>query len=46
MTSIPIDLIEVLREQVENTATTIRSNRGTYVEKSGKIILSVPSLLY
>jgi ribosomal protein S6 len=26
--SIPIDTIEVLRERVENTATTIRNNRG------------------
>jgi ribosomal protein S6 len=27
--SIPIDTIEVLRERVENAATTIRNNRGT-----------------
>jgi hypothetical protein len=26
--SIPIDTIEVLRERVENAATTIRNNRG------------------
>jgi hypothetical protein len=26
--SIPIDTIEVLRERVENTAITIRNNRG------------------
>jgi ribosomal protein S6 len=26
--SIPIDIIEVLRERLENTATTIRNNRG------------------
>jgi hypothetical protein len=26
--SIPIDTIEVLRERVENPATTIRNNRG------------------
>jgi hypothetical protein len=26
--SIPIDAIEVLRERVENAATTIRNNRG------------------
>jgi hypothetical protein len=26
--SIPIDTIEVLKERVENAATTIRNNRG------------------
>jgi hypothetical protein len=39
------DTIEVLRERMENAATTIRNNRGI-VGKSGKFISSVPSLLY
>jgi hypothetical protein len=42
--SIPIYTIEVSRERVENTATTIRNNR--YVGESGRIISSAPSLLY
>jgi hypothetical protein len=41
--SIPIDAIEVLRERVENAATTIRNKR--YAGKNGKIISSAPSLL-
>jgi hypothetical protein len=43
--SIPIYTIEVLKEQVENPATTIRNNRGM-VGKSGRIISSTHSLLY
>jgi hypothetical protein len=42
-----VGLHEVLREQVENAATTIRNNRGRYVGKSesGRIISPAPSLL-
>jgi hypothetical protein len=36
--------IEVLRERVENAATTIRNKRNA--GKSGRIISSAPSLLY
>jgi hypothetical protein len=41
----PIDTIEVLKEWVENAATTIR-NIQWYAGKIGKIISSAPSLLY
>jgi hypothetical protein len=30
---IPIDTIEVLRERVENAATTVRNNRGRLLER-------------
>jgi hypothetical protein len=41
--SIPIDPIEILRERVENAATTIRNSRGMLERR---IISSAPSLLY
>jgi hypothetical protein len=35
--SVPIDTIDVLRERVENAATTIRNNRGMLERVEGSL---------